>query len=42
VHVLRTGSVQIFGENDMLESPELLPGFSVKVADLFRLESAVQ
>jgi Uma2 family endonuclease len=42
VHMLRTGSVQIFGENDMLESPELLPGFSVNVADLFRLDSAVQ
>jgi Uma2 family endonuclease len=38
VHVLRTGSGPIFGENDMLESPELLPGLSIKVADLFRLD----
>jgi Uma2 family endonuclease len=38
VHILRTGSAQVFEENDMLESPELLPGLSIKIADLFRFD----
>ncbi len=30
-----SGAVRTLGEDEMLEAPELLPGFSVKVADLF-------
>jgi Uma2 family endonuclease len=29
------GAIRTLGEDEMLEAPELLPGFSVKVADLF-------
>jgi Uma2 family endonuclease len=35
VHLLKTGSVKIFSQTDTLESPDLLPGFSLKIADLF-------
>jgi Uma2 family endonuclease len=38
VHILRPGSAQVFEENSVVESPELLPGLSIKVADLFRLD----
>ena len=36
IHVFsRTGLLKLFTEEQAIESPDLLPGFSVKVADLF-------
>ncbi len=34
VYVYRTDSARVLRENDILETP-LLPGFSIRVADLF-------
>ena len=36
VHLRRGKAVQILQSNDTLESPVLLPGFSVKVAEIFK------
>ncbi len=35
VHVFRRSSAAVLTQNDVLEAPELLPGFSVPVSELF-------
>lgn len=35
IHVFRSGTIEILDETRTLEGGDLLPGFSVKVADLF-------
>lgn len=35
VHVFRRSSASVLTQNDVLEAPELLPGFSVPVSELF-------
>ena len=37
VHVFRPNATVILEENETLDGGDLLPGFSIKVADLFTL-----